>query len=62
MEFAGQPDAGELPIAPNCARGNLEHLYNLLFGESAEVTKLHDSCLARGDIREGSKGVIECDY
>src|SRR5260370_16272189 len=62
VEFAGEPDAGKLPVAPNRPGRDFEDLHDLLFVQSAEIAKLYDLGLARRDLRERGKRVVERDH
>ena len=61
MDLTGEPDAGKLPVAPDGAERDFEDLHDLLFAQSAEITQFHDFGLARSDLRECGKRVIERD-
>ena len=62
LEFAGEPDAGKLPVAPDGAERDFEDLHDLFLAQPAEITQFHDFGLARRDLRECGKCVVERDH
>src|SRR5438045_1152425 len=62
LDLTGEPDAGKLPVAPDGAGRDFEDLHDLLFVQSAEITQFHDFGLARRDLLECGKCVVERNH
>jgi hypothetical protein len=59
VEFAGEKDTGEGPVALDGARGDFEDSGDLFDGKSTEVAQLDDAGLARIVGGEASEGLID---